>query len=334
LNQKYLYIKKEKGYIMKKRALLVGLIIMMLVLSACNLGSLRRGDTDARPIDYHKGTQGLVLEFFPGTPPPRLYAGDPLSLIVKYANRGAYPITDGRLYVSGFDRTYVSLYPEWKPISAEGKSVFNPEGLISSTEQFDDPSISMPRGIDIFRQTFKVTACYKYRTEATAEVCVDPDPLRLDVEDKVCTIRDVSLSGGQGAPMAVTHIHQDSAKDRVQFKISVGNMGGGTVLASSGGKVTSLTACHSELKRDQVDKIEIEAWLSGRKLECKPKQIQLVGGKGYSFCSLTGIPVEEAYQTVLNVFLDYGYRSSMAKRVEILRLPGEYESYTTPYDTY
>jgi hypothetical protein len=294
-------------------------LLLALLLAGC---SGLRGGAKTTPTTFHIGTQGMVLEFLPGSPPARLYEGDPLSIVVKYANKGAYTVEGGMLYVSGYDRAYVPLIPDQQPFNAEGKSVYNPEGLISYTAEFNAGAVAAPPYVDTFPQTFKVTACYKYRTEASAEVCIDPDPLRIRPEDKVCVVHDVSL-GSQGAPVAVTRVEQDSARGRAQFKIGISNVGGGTVIASSGGSVP-LDRCHADLRQDEVDKVEIAAELSGRFLDCSPKQVRLINGQGVAFCSLflSDSQSQEAYQTVLNIYLDYGYRNSIAKRVDVLKLPG------------
>jgi len=310
-----------KAPISKKHLLLLATVLVLLFLSACT-GIMGRGKTRATPYTFHTGTQGMVLEFLPGSPPDRLYEGDPLSLVVKYANKGASTVEGGMLYVSGYDRAYVPLNPDQVPFNAEGKSVYNPEGLVSYTAEFMAGAVGAPPYVDVFPQTFKVTACYKYRTEAGVDVCIDPDPLRIQPEDKVCVIHDTSLSS-QGAPVAVTRVEEDAAKGRVQFQIAIRNVGAGTVIASSNGAVP-LDRCQADLRQDEIDKVELTAELSGRSLECNPKQVRLINGQGIAICSLflADYQTQEAYQTTLNVYLDYGYRNSIAKRVDVLKLPG------------
>ncbi len=295
------------------------LIMLVLLLTACS--GVMRDRGEVRRIDnFHVGTEGVVLEFFPGSPPTRIYEADPLNIIVKYSNKGATTVEAGRLYISGYDQAYIDFMPrETSMGSLEGRSIYNPEGLMFDTYEFSDPRVRMPANVDVFPQTFKITGCYKYRTEASAEVCIDPDPLRVDVEDKVCIVHDVGL-GSQGAPVAVTSVQEDIARDRVNFKVSISNVGGGTVLSSHQG-IVPIEDCHNDLQRNEVNEVEIDTWLSGKQLTCKPQIIKLVNGVGYSFCQGT-VYTEEAYNTILNINLRYGYKESIAKRVDILRLPG------------
>jgi len=263
------------------------------------------------------------MNFLPGAPPDRIYEGDSLSLLVEFSNKGAVNIEEGRLYISGYDREYVHLSPlaptGLPSFRAEGKSYYNPEGSLSATAEYYDPRVSMPEDTDVFDQTFKVTGCYRYRTEAAATVCLDPDPFNIRPEDKVCITRDTTV-GPTGAPVAVTYVQQTSTRDRIQFRIGMQNVGGGLVLSSERGYVP-LDQCHTELGRDQINKVEISAFLSGEALTCQPDQVRLVNGQGSAFCFINK-RVDEAYQTVLNIYLSYGYRDSISRQVQILRLPG------------
>lgn len=321
---------------MKKRGhiFIALLVLAVLLVASCQGGSLRRGRTDAEPHNYHTGSQGIEMRFLQGNPPPRIYEGDALTLILEYGNKGAFDIQDGRLYISGYDVEYVRLDGAENPFSttfsAEGKDEFNPYGEIVDVKEYQDPAVSMPPNVDVFRQVFKATACYRFRTEASPSVCIDPDPLSIDPEDKVCTITNVGL-GSQGAPVAVTSIEPEIARDRAQFKINIANVGGGTVIESVQGR-SPIDRCHADLKRDEVDKVEIHAMLSGQGLRCQPETIRLVNGAGFSFCTLdlNNLQQREAYQTILNVYLDYGYRDSIATTVDILRLPGD-EDRLTPF---
>lgn len=301
--------------VMRRRTTLFAALLAMLLLTSCSY--LGTGSTRARPITFHVGTQGMVLAFLSGSPPDRLYEGDPLTLVVQYSNKGAYSVSGGMLYVSGYDRAYIPLVPDQAPFNAEGKSLYNPEGLMSYTAEFTAGAVTAPANVDIFPQTFKVTACYNYRTEAAADVCIDPDPLRIQPQDKVCVLHDVSMSS-QGAPVAVTRVEEDAARGRVQFKIAISNVGGGTVIMNE-----AIPRCMTDLRRDEVDKVKISAYLSNMPLTCQPSEVRLLNNKGVAFCYINLVDQSmEAYTTTLNINLDYAYRNSIAKRVDILKLPG------------
>ncbi len=303
----------------KTIAIIAITLIAILLLSGCT--GLRKSKEPSRStIDFRVGSKGLEMKALPGTPPPKLYEGDALNLVVEYTNKGAYDISNGKMYVSGYDTKYIQFFPDQlSSFNAEGKSEFNPEGEFSQIVTFTDTSVSLPPNTERFPQTFKITACYMYKTFANALVCIDPDPFSIQAEDKVCVVRDISL-GTQGAPIAVTKIEEEVSKRRVQFKVHVSNVGGETVISPE--NPGALVRCHAELDRDEIDKVRIKAEFSGKQLNCKPDIIRLVNGQGVSFCVYDGDLGRDAFQTVLNVELDYGYRNSVAAKVDILRLPG------------
>lgn len=303
------------------RAAIVLVVLFSLLLVGCT--GTRRSGRGVDDFNFHTGTQGIELHFLPGNPPQKLYAGDPLNVLLEFTNKGAYNIRDGRLYLTGFDHEYL-LFDREEIIGfgAEGKSVLNPEGMISEIAEFKDPAVAMPPETDVFKQIVKATACYGYKTFASPMVCVDPDPLNIEPADKVCQIQNVGLNS-QGAPVAVKSVDVDAARGRIQFKITVQNVGGGTVIESRNGYVP-IDRCNALLSRDEIDKVELRAFLSqNQPLDCKPAVIRLVNGRGFAYCSFSGLdPRQDAYMTALSIELSYGYRSSVATTVDILRLPG------------
>ncbi|MCX8147329.1 MAG: hypothetical protein N3D84_02585 [Candidatus Woesearchaeota archaeon] len=308
-------------HLLKKSTLFVILVFLLalMVFPACSKGKSRPESGQIIQQDYHTGTQGLVIRFLPGSPPRNLYKGDPLSIVVEYSNKGAYDINNGHLYISGYDRNYITFQNDrYLSLKAIGKNEFNPLGEISNTVEFYDDAVSMPSFVDIYSPRFMVTACYKYKTEAFKEVCVDPDPYGVKPTRKVCTVHDVNF-GTQGAPVAVNYATEAVAKNRVVFKVQVSNVGGGTVIDDR----ASIAECHKNLKRTDIDKVRIDAKLSNKQLKCEPEIIQLVGGTGYSLCSYEGNLGSEAYLTVLNIILSYGYSTSIEGKTDIYRIPGE-----------
>ena len=291
------------------------LLLCCALLSACASTSSQDQSIHS---NYHTGTTGLLLRFLPGTPPPKLYSGDPLVATVEVTNKGTFDVSNGRLYLSGYDPTFLRFNTDTQTLNQlQGKSLFNPDGLFSNTFDFEDPSVSLPNNADKFTQTLKVTACYEYRTQGTAMVCLDPDPYAVRLTQKVCTIQPVSLSGGQGAPIAITSVAEEATRDRVQFKISIQNVGGGDVISPDAG----ILNCHEGLRRQDIDKVQVTSVeFSGNEIRqnCAPNPIRLVNGQGYTFCNFEGSVGPEAYTTALNMMFDYGYRQSISTDIQVL----------------
>jgi hypothetical protein len=303
-----------------KRAVMhiIILLIVISILSGCKGSSGNPKQGAINQIDYHTGSQGIVLRFLPGSPPTSLYKGDPLSVVVEYSNKGAFDVNGGQLYISGYDNNYVTFTPDYTlSLSAKGKSEFNPLGDLSNTFEFNDDAVSMPARVDSYSPKFLVTACYKYKTEAYKEACIDPDPYTIAPQEKVCIVHDLAF-GTQGAPVAVTSAQEVTSRNRVQFKVFVSNVGGGTVIDDR----SSISDCHVRLKRTDIDKVRIVAKFSDKQLKCEPEIVPLVSGSGISICSYEGNLGNEAYLTVLNIELFYGYRTSIQGLTNIYRIPG------------
>ena len=303
---------------MEKKAAIAALsVILIIALSGCTRLPGRATDT-SNIKDYRVGSDGIVLQFLPGSPPPTLFRNDRLNLVVEYTNKGAFDVQGGYLYVSGYDKQYITFLNEWAIIDAKGKNEYNPLGDLSEVYTFEDDAVNLPYGVDRYSPDFIVTACYKYKTQASTDICIDPDPYNVQPKVKTCSVRDVSL-GSQGAPVAVTSVDETVSRDRVQFKIFISNVGGGDVISND----APISNCHTSLVTEDIDKVDIRAWFSDRMLSCQPDPVRLRSGSGTAVCYYEGSLGEEAYETVLHVELDYGYRSSIQTTSQILKLPGE-----------
>lgn len=291
--------------------------MFLVLITGCGTSFVNGGRTTPQPIDFRTGTQGLVMRFLQGTPPPRLFEGDPLGITVEVTNKGTQDVSDGRLYISGYDVSHIALDRDRAVLDQlPGKSQFNPEGLFSNTYDFNDPSVSMPDNTDVFPQVFKATACYHYRTQTSANICVDPDPYSIQLIEKVCQVHPVSFSRGQGAPIAVTNVQQEVTHNRMQFKITVQNVGGGTVIDPS----KSIENCHEFIDRRDIDKVQVRSVeFSGNEIaqNCQPQIIRLNNGQGTTSCIFEGNLGPDAFMTILNMVFDYGYRNSITTAVDI-----------------
>ncbi|RMF55274.1 hypothetical protein D6745_02550 [Candidatus Woesearchaeota archaeon] len=264
------------------------------------------------------------MRFLPNTPPAEIYNGDPVDIMVEFSNKGTYDITNGQgyFYLTGFDDRYFPhlSYDNTRTFEAPGISEFNPYGDIYGTVSFREDRVEIPQEVPYFDQTFKVTACYYYETYATPKVCIDTDYTNT-IQDKVCEVHDLSLAGGQGAPVAITRIEENIIGQRVQFKIFFKNLGGGEVFYKGSGP-GGITNCHTDLLRDEYNKLSLEeARLAENTLTCKPDEIRLdERGEGYIYCYCeTCLDFGENYETLLTLRLGYGYRDSIYTNMRIIR---------------
>lgn len=305
-----------------KKSVLVVLLAVLVV--AC---APRTTTEQPQAQDFRSGTEGIVMSFVPNLPPPEVYEGEPLQVMVQVENKGTYSVdrNSGKIHLSGYDPSFLSIGgPDgvgWGYLPRlEGRGPFLPQGGID-TLTFESPAVSGLSGanIDKYEPTILATACYKYQTLATAQVCLDPKPFAPTSQDKVCTPSTVSL-GSQGAPVAVTRVEVEPAPDKTRFRIYLANVGGGDLF-----KEGSLPACDPRsqgLRFDELDYVKVNSvTLSGRDLtDCKPldgqQMIRLINGQATLFCSAT-VQQQGAYLAPLNIELEYGYRSTIAKKITI-----------------
>lgn len=364
---------------MKKYHVFVFLIAIIIPLTAasCSLSSLNKGSTKVKEGEYHVGNQGLVINFLRNSPPSKMYEQTDFKIALELRNKGTCDVGPssefgcrGLVKVEGFDPTIIrglGTYGQWaespytdyftKEIpDMPGKSVYNTEGSYN-TVTFPTSGESLfgelPEGLDKYPATILATACYTYLTEATPIVCVDPDPFGIQIEDKVCTIRDVTLSGGQGAPVAVTKVETNVIKEHeqkyLQFKIFVENSGnkGSKKTSSEGvgavgtGIVVDPDAMEDEFgngncirpQYSEINKVLVSGRLSGTEFgithqgtiaNCQPDTYRINlddSGKGYIICKVQIPSSGEAYTAPLHIRLYYGYITTVSTSTEIVKIP-------------
>jgi len=340
---------------MRKR-LVLALMVILVSLSAC----VNKNAGSTQSSDVYKGTEGIVMNFMPSMPPSQIYSSDTLNFNLEIRNKGTYdagtvPNNENgpyekflKFYVSGYDKSILTgkkeggsidpIFDKWLFWEAEleGKSEFNPQGGIVYKD-FSTKIGTLPEGMDSFRTNFLLTACYTYETLAVSSVCIDPVPYSTVTREKACTVSDVSLSGGQGAPVAVTKIEEEASKGKARFKIYFENKGNGKIFDMSSNKRTDKDGnlkCnpYSEegLGYDDLDKITLNKVSVGSDditLDCDPvmkdgsNTIRLIDGRGFIICEKDGLTGTSAYNTPIEINVAYGYKTSIQKEIEILKIP-------------
>jgi hypothetical protein len=303
--------------------LLFGLLVSILFITSC-------GSTSTSSGEYSRtGTQGIEINFMNNAPPNEIYVdsggGNEFEASIELKNKGAYPAEggslEGKLYIGGFDQSVIS--GSWDggdniPSGLMGKNPLFPEGGYE-IKSYRDSDVNFPFASENYEPTIQVTACYNYETKATPLICIDPSPTSTSIKNKVCTVKDTSLSGGQGGPVGVTKIEQTGNSKKTIFKIYVSNLGNGKIIS-----LKKYSTC-LDLKYDEVDRVEVSAEISslGRG-DCTPEgtansPLRLQDGEGFIVCTFNN-PTGEAYTTPLEITLKYGYSSSISKKINIIKM--------------
>ncbi|MCP3681170.1 MAG: hypothetical protein GY861_00630 [bacterium] len=297
-------------------------IVIVCVFVVLVVGCLPGGGGSTEG-DSIKGERGITLSLVPNSLPSKIYGdGNDLHIAVELQNDGSGTVGNGKLYISGFDDSIITGVDREKTISnLEGRSMYNPIGDFEMIT-FDGTAKLAGKDFDTYSPTFLITACYGYETVASTQVCIDGDPFSISNSEKTCKPNDKTLSGGQGAPIAVTGVDVFAMKGNTRFVIHIENVGNGVVYdkSSRGCNPYSEGIDYEDLDIVTFDDVQ----LSGRSIKSSCKldngKMRLVGGKRYVYCE-TNTENTPAFTTPLTVKLSYGYRNSISKSVEILKSP-------------
>ncbi len=212
------------------------------------------------------------------------------------------------------------------PIALEGDTPESPGG---GMEVYEFPSYIyyLPESLDQFRQPIMVTACYSYVTRATTMVCIDPKP--NSNSKKACIARDVSHSGGQGAPVAVTRVEQQASSGKVVFTISVKHS-----KKNSLDELFDITqlfykcnphagAIVKPSDKNVVDILYVE--LSGEDITMSCSgggkiRLDTAGNGQFTCTAYMNQMSESAYEAPLLVELGYGYGKNIYKEITIKKI--------------
>ncbi|MBW2992430.1 hypothetical protein KY345_04400 [Candidatus Woesearchaeota archaeon] len=227
---------------MDKKIIFVILVVCLLIFTGCDIIKRRIGPTEKeegelvtpKEAEYHKGFKGVEVEFVKGQPPTNVWENTDFPITLKIQNKGAYDIDIGLLAITGNLYFIADEAQQGISFELEGKSQFNPEGEFG----FEKFSATAGTVEDDTTDSFFVVACYPYKTYASATICINPRVLEIDkAPEGECEVKTISLSGGQGAPVAVTKVEEEITPMgpdvlKLSLKIYVSNKGGGKVVST------------------------------------------------------------------------------------------------------
>ena len=287
---------------------------IIIILSLLLIISCTTNNQDSN-INWRTGTEGLTMNFAQNSPPVEVLSNQDVSVIVEYSNKGASDISDLKFYLSGYDSSILNFAQKGdSSLPLQGKDQYNPSGGQADIVKWT-ASVNSPSDVDSFEQEITLTACYRYKTIANPQICIDPKKYDY-TSSSTCSFDIKNLGSSQGGPIAVTSIKQKSTTDKVLLEIYIENKGGGVPFT------TSIDNCHTSLDLRDVNTINVGAvTLSGTQMfSCEPPNpVRLDNGKGYIVCR-TGISGSSYYVSPLTITLDYGYRQSISKTITVVNV--------------
>ncbi len=298
-----------------KNYLFVLLVILSFFLTSCSSsqGGVIR-------TDIHQGTEGLNLAFVKTMPPTDITDGTTFQIGIELRNKGTEKIEEGYL-------TLINYYPEemflkdeskTKNFDLEGKSIYNIDGgfdLVTYT--IENKGIPVKQKLDS-NFLFKVLACYKYKTLASVNVCIKPKASGFLPAKDICNVEDVSISNGQGGPLAVTKVEQsilpktDDQTGKIiysaVYKILLENKGKGMLIDPNYYKKECMQ--ESYRKEGAINTLQdsnMQVTLSNTPLVCSPVSQMPNSEAFYLVCNAQLGELKEGYSTPLIINVEYGY---------------------------
>lgn len=283
------------------------IILFMLVVLVLLIGcGQQQGLKEPTKIESHTGTEGLVMNLLKSYPPDEISKGSEFLIGLEIMNKGAYKIEDGSIIMGGYNPDYIYLENRQALFNLEGKSIEHPEGDYGIL-YFKVKDIGIPEGHLEYPVAFTIQAFYDYKTEATADVCINPNIYEYaKTEEKGCEIKEIKLTDGQGAPVEVTKIEETISAQaiesdlEVQFKIYIANKGNGKV----------------------IEKVHVdEVILSNRRMSCSPDAIEFEQGEEKAFlCKMMIERTSSPYSAPLIMRLSYEYTQRLDKNIKVVSL--------------
>ena len=318
---------------MKKGIILGLLLVSLLLIVSCgpqpNAGD-QPLDTEAALREASTGIQGVETSLLPNYPPNLLYDENELIAIVEVKNKGNsdLELQDCFVEITGFDPNIIGedfRSPKSCAVNMggklEGKNVYNVKGSANQLE-FISSRVTLPRGVYEYEPRLNILTCYRYTTRANPSVCIDPAFYQVTSEQKSCRPENVIMSNGQGGPVGVSYVGVNMVGSKAIFEINVKNFGSGRVLSPEG--VDIRNCAQDELQYRDLDKVGFEVRVSSGHVNCRPSDhfVRLSNGQGKIICNYENSGAPNAFETPLQIELDYNYIDSFSKTIKIIETPG------------
>jgi hypothetical protein len=312
-----------------------------------------------KPYDLYVGTDGVLISFSNNAPPATILEDRAFPVKFELHNAGANTVSYEKLLITfNYDPLYItggiSPYDPGKydieQKNAQVKQILGRGDFYSQGERkiYDIPTDGafiakpVPGQREEPQTDLTASVCYAYRTFASVSVCIDTNIYQQNEREQTCKEESISLSGGQGAPIAITQVDVQSLPViqngveviKPQFTIHIQDVGKGYLVGPDSLDMQSACVLKS-IPKEQVNTVRVEARLLKTKLQCGKSINELSGlvkleqGKGEIICTVAendlSDPVFSAtqnFQTVLTINASYLYKMSTTKKIAIQRVLG------------
>lgn len=293
-------------------------VCMLLFLVGCGD---EEGAAPAAGTPFLGGTNGILVNFEDSPPAEVFDGGDyPFDIIVKLKNNGEWdvPSEKARVKITGIraeqfgllDSDLVKQSPDDLP-----KMQRDPTGkLIDSPPIFVEfNNLNHAEAITGAALTYPIRAdvCYRYGTEAVAQICVRENILNPK-EGGICEINEDKTVFNSGAPIQLTEFTESKrSSDKIGFSFNVAHQGTGDIYEQD-------TLCNNERSLENKVYIKVNAGMAG--VACSGLDggtegfVKLFSGIKTIQCTLT-IPSPADYEVPVTITLGYDYEVGQTTQI-------------------
>ncbi len=331
---------------MPKISLLVLIVAIVIIVAGCRPSGPGPGPS---PGDrFIGGTQGLAMDFFEGAPPDESYdgGGNTFGIVLRVENKGEDSVepSEATFRLSGF------LPSEFNVTPAEMRANLT-ERL--QGRDLDPNNNERPGGItqiefgnnnfDYVGQlsgntpfTIQASACYLYKTKASASLCVESDLLDFESSGSVCEANENKNLQVSGAPLQFESTLQESVagSNKVSFTFNIRKVKvTSEIFSPNTPEGPDGTNCIDENQYEDWVRVRVDTGLSGN-LRCTSLantgpghadgSIKLFSGSRQVVCTQT---LEQSdmgdYETEVQINLDYYFKDYKRTDILIRHLPND-----------
>ena len=295
-------------------------ILLIIIISGC--------DIENNNDSFRKGNLGLAINPLGGWQNSEVYEDNSFQIAFKIKNEGVFNISKG-IFVVSADRDLIDYSNNKQIFDLRGRTKFFNEGE-DTIITYDLKTKPLPLHTQMVSD-IRSDICYPYNTIFSKDVCINSD-IYNTYKDKpsLCNKDEMSISGGQGAPVAVTHVKlkmipsEGGVIPLVEFEVR--NLGRGLILNYN----TYEDACSlrdygfKNYGMINVDK----AYLGSDVLECNNAIITINkemkkneysdSRKAVIKCKGPLMDPSEPYVSNVRLYLKYGYKEHLKSKIIVV----------------
>ncbi len=325
-----------------KISMILALFITALFISSCDwLGG------SSNPLaERATGIRGIDL-MISDYPEDEVYKGDQFSYTLELENNG-YATSERSKLIARSSPYFKRLNGEDVVLieNLAGKNK-NPSGGYKGPFLNRFQVTDIPGGLAQHTISFAASLCYSYQTNAAVFVCGGKNDDLSAGDSQECDAIDRNselLSGGQGAPIAVTSIeHQlipvsDGSTHVTRFTFEIANMGDGNVYADAGGTAGLDDACSATPSSEITNTLDyqVDFGSKGRYnsktdtrdgLSCSPRKLSFDDGSEIPKITCvqdesTAFPLGSSIGIPVRITLNYIYQEGESIPITFRNLEG------------